>query len=98
LQSHPWSWGRRGWPESGETGGAPGRGRGRGRPHAHLGSGGGRSWGGGVAGVGARRWPAAAAAAARGSGEGRAHGWQCVTWGGATGPRKRLGWLAGSES
>jgi hypothetical protein len=23
-----------------------------------------------------------------GSDEGRAHGWQCVTWGGATGPRE----------
>jgi hypothetical protein len=91
LQSHPWPWGRRGWPESGETGGAPGRGRGRGRPRAHLGSGGGRSWGGGVAGVGARSWPAAEAAVAQGSGEGRAHGWQCVTWGGATGPREESG-------
>jgi hypothetical protein len=61
LQSHPWPWGRRGWPESGETGGAPGRGRGRARPRPHLGSGGGRSWGGGVVVVGARRGPVAAA-------------------------------------
>jgi hypothetical protein len=25
------------------------------------------------------------------SGEGRAHGWQCVTWGGATGPKEEVG-------
>jgi hypothetical protein len=80
LQSHPWLWGRCGWPESSETSGAPGRGRCRGRPHAHLGSGGGRSWGGGVAGVGARRRPAAAAAAAR-----------APVWGGRTGVNVRLG-------
>jgi hypothetical protein len=41
--------------------------------------------------VGARRWPAVAAAVARDSGEGRAHGWQCVAWGGATGPREESG-------
>jgi hypothetical protein len=65
LQCHPWPWGRRGWPESGEAGGAPGRGRGRARPRAHLGPKDGRSRGGGAAGAGARRWPVAAAAAAR---------------------------------
>jgi hypothetical protein len=41
--------------------------------------------------VGARRWPVAAAAVAQGSDEGSAHGWQCVTWGGATGPREESG-------
>jgi hypothetical protein len=48
--------------------------------------------------VGARRWTAAAAAVARGSGEGRAHRWQCVTWGGATGPRKATHARGGPEA
>jgi hypothetical protein len=69
LQSYPWPWRRRGWPESVEAAGAPGRGRGRGRPCAHLGSGGGRSWGGGVASEGTRRRSAVMAAVARFDGE-----------------------------
>jgi hypothetical protein len=48
--------------------------------------------------VGARQWPTAAAAVARGSGEGRAHRWQCVTWGGATGPREASHARSGSET
>jgi hypothetical protein len=59
-----------GWPESGETSGAPGRGRGRARPRAHLGSSGGRSRGGGVAGMGTRRGRMAAAAVGSVAGEG----------------------------
>jgi hypothetical protein len=36
--------------------------------------------------------------AARGSGEGSAHGWQCVTWGGATGPRDATHALGDQEA
>jgi hypothetical protein len=36
LQSHPKPWGRRGWPESGEAGDAPGRGRVQDRIGAQL--------------------------------------------------------------
>jgi hypothetical protein len=47
--------------------------------------------------VGGRRWPAAAAAVARVFGEGRAHRWQCVTWGGAMGPREATHVRGGPE-
>jgi hypothetical protein len=48
--------------------------------------------------VGVRRRPAAVTAAARGSGEQGARGGQCATLGGSTGPRVRVGRLAGGES
>jgi hypothetical protein len=80
LQSYPWPWGRRGSPESGEAGGAPGRGKGRARLGAHLGRRGGRGLSGGGSGehgcgVGRRRplrtgcrWDGGAGGARRGSG------------------------------
>jgi hypothetical protein len=33
-----------------------------------------------------------------GSGEGRAHGWQCMTWGAATGPREVTHACGGPEA
>jgi hypothetical protein len=35
---------------------------------------------------------------ARGSDEGKAHRWQCVTWGGATGPREATHARGGLEA
>jgi hypothetical protein len=60
----PLSMGGRGWPESGEASGAPGRGKGRARLGAHLWRRGGRGLSGGGSGeLGRQHWAAPAAAA-----------------------------------
>jgi hypothetical protein len=97
LQFGPWPWEAAAPAKSRRAGRAPGRGNGGARPWAHLGPGGDRCWGGEHAGMGAWRGPTEVAAVARGSDKG-AHGWQCVTWGGATGPREPTHARGGSEA
>jgi hypothetical protein len=65
---------------------------------AHLRSARTQSWGRGCPSDGARRWGSALAAAAWGSGEGGRTDGQCVTEGGATGPRGATYTRGGQEA